>query len=185
MNQVSDSRAQNLIGLCGFAQSGKDTAALGLIKAGFTRVAFADELKLELARAIRNDASATDESTLQWLAANKETLRPLMVGWGVMRRLQNPDYWINIGMARATCRTCAVITDVRYPNEAKALWNAGGFLVRITRPGVGPANSEEARTIQQIDDICSDKPVTTLVNDSSIEVLQGRLLDIAIIRSTR
>ena len=33
-----------------------------------------------------------------------------------------------------------VTTDVRFPNEAEAIHDAGGYLVRITRPGFEPGN---------------------------------------------
>ena len=33
-----------------------------------------------------------------------------------------------------------IITDTRFPNEAKAIKNAGGLVIRIDRPGVKPIN---------------------------------------------
>ena len=45
-----------------------------------------------------------------------------------------------------------VISDVRYVNEAAAIKRLGGEVWRIHRPGVGPANEEEARSLKEIDD---------------------------------
>jgi hypothetical protein len=58
------------------------------------------------------------------------------------------DVWVNAAMARiAEHGGPAVITDVRFPNEADAIRAAGGILVRITRddaePIAGAAHSSE------------------------------------------
>jgi hypothetical protein len=39
-----------------------------------------------------------------------------------------------------------VITDARFPNEADAIRERGGVLARISRSGVGPANSHPSET---------------------------------------
>jgi len=38
------------------------------------------------------------------------------------------------------------ITDVRFPNEAKAIKDKGGIIVRIERPGFGPVNDHFSET---------------------------------------
>jgi hypothetical protein len=35
------------------------------------------------------------------------------------------------------------VTDVRFLNEAQWIIDSGGFLVHVSRPGIGPANSDE------------------------------------------
>ena len=35
---------------------------------------------------------------------------------------------------------CHVISDVRFPNEAKAILDAGGVVLRVTRPGTELGN---------------------------------------------
>lgn len=39
-----------------------------------------------------------------------------------------------------------VVTDCRFPNEAQAVKDRGGYIVRIDRPGVNPANAHESET---------------------------------------
>lgn len=47
------------------------------------------------------------------------------------------DVWVDAVMADLPT-TDAVFTDCRFPNEADAIKNAGGYLVRVTRPGFEP-----------------------------------------------
>ena len=162
-----------IIGMCGYAGSGKDAAAKALRERGFTRVAFADELKDELAEVFG--------LTLQELEDNKEEWRPLLVEWGRARRRQDPAYWIkkasltvDLIEGSALGAQHIVVTDVRYPNEAKWLWERNGLLVRIERPGVGPANDEEATTIAEIDKIAT-RQTFWLKNDGSLEDLHNKM----------
>jgi len=39
-----------------------------------------------------------------------------------------------------------VITDVRFPNEAQAIKEKGGYVIRIDRPGVKPINNHPSET---------------------------------------
>jgi hypothetical protein len=39
-----------------------------------------------------------------------------------------------------------VITDVRFPNEADAIKQEEGILIRVNRSGVGPVNDHESET---------------------------------------
>jgi hypothetical protein len=39
-----------------------------------------------------------------------------------------------------------IITDVRFPNEAKAIKDKGGIIIRIDRPGVTPINNHPSET---------------------------------------
>ena len=77
-----DKTVARLIGICGFARSGKDTAASMLMMRGFTRIAFADVLKDEVCR--------TFGLTREGLERDKEMWRPLLVEWGRGRRRGRP-----------------------------------------------------------------------------------------------
>lgn len=53
-----------------------------------------------------------------------------------------PESEFQLGLAdckdtepRTYVRHCILITDVRFPNEAQAIKDAGGIIVRVTRPG--------------------------------------------------
>lgn len=126
-----------LIGLVGKKQSGKDTCCgfwreLGLRdKLTVARLAFADALKVEVAAAFGSTVAAIEQS--------KEKYRPLLQAWGVARRdLVGGDYWINKvdDQIRSSQVLVAVITDVRFQNEADYVTSHGGILVKLKRVGL-------------------------------------------------
>jgi hypothetical protein len=135
-----------LIGLCGFARSGKDTVGNIIAdKLNLHRVAFADALKSEVCRAFG--------ITLKELAANKELWRPMLVEWGRARRRVEPDYWINevaaaIDSAKAAGDVAGFyLPDCRYINEIEWIQEQGGKVFYLHRNGYGPANDEERDTV--------------------------------------
>ena len=53
-----------------------------------------------------------------------------------------------------------IITDVRFPNEFKAIKDRGGFVIRLNRPGLTPVNahaSEIALDDYQFDEVINNK----------------------------
>lgn len=57
------------------------------------------------------------------------------------RREQDPDYWVKLAMHKAASYVGpVVISDTRFPNEAEAIRESGGVLVKIVRLG-GPTIS--------------------------------------------
>lgn len=72
------------------------------------------------------------------------TPRLLMQHWGTEIRRQHygDDYWIRQAMAQCSDpNTLYVIDDVRYPNEAQAILDAGGLLYRVSRSGAPRTSS--------------------------------------------
>jgi hypothetical protein len=69
----------------------------------------------------------------------KTTMRPLLQSHGVFMREMDPDYWVDILVNNVkkwesqNLRNIAIITDVRFPNEARAVRNMGGFLIKVNR----------------------------------------------------
>lgn len=57
-----------------------------------------------------------------------------MVGTDLYRR-QNPDIWVNALMYQLDEERpdIAIIADVRFPNEARAIQTRGGYLINISR----------------------------------------------------
>ena len=60
-----------------------------------------------------------------------------------------PESEFQLGLAdckddepRTYVRHCILVTDVRFPNEAQAIKDAGGFIVRVTRPGNAEGQEE-------------------------------------------
>lgn len=145
-----------LIGLCGYAGCGKDTAAQVLIdEFQFQRVAFADPIKQALLALDPLVPSDTDEAPerLSTFAQNRPwaevkeypEVRRLMqvLGTEVGRNLFDPDIWVKLAankLASTLSVGSTVVTDVRFPNEARLIKRHGGVLVRLTRPSFGPVN---------------------------------------------
>ena len=142
-----------VIGLAGYAQSGKDTLLELLSQHGsrnYVRFAFADALKHEIKQRIQDEYGI---DIFNCTPEQKNSVRHIMVDVGAGRRAEDPDYWIkqtfaNIKRALAEDPTITpVITDVRYENEAEAFRSefVGSRIVVINRFGKGPANDEEAQ----------------------------------------
>lgn len=149
---------QLLIGLCGYAQVGKDTIA-GILR--IPRCAFADELKNDL-DPIRK-RMGLDLS----IAKDKRLFRPFMVEYGRLARAIDKDYWIKRLVIPETPR--AIITDVRYANECKWIESKGGIVLRVVRNGFGSANDEEARNTAEIEYCYPNMPyIDNSMNDGGL-----------------
>jgi hypothetical protein len=147
-----------IVGLSGVARSGKDTIADYLVENyGFTKISFADPIREALVRLnpeIDVDGYdmrlSTAVSLLGWeqLKDASKGIRGLMqrMGTEVGREMFGDDIWVNIALNSISPEMKAVITDVRYPNEADAIQKAGGKLWRVERLGVGPANEHESES---------------------------------------
>lgn len=140
-----------LIGISGFARSGKDTFYQRckhlLEKEGKSakRLAFADALKNELDGLLSEhmNISAFTEDNKE-----KTLIRPLLVTYGTeLRRKVNPNCWIEKIQPEVINLLnhdhFVFVTDVRYKNEAQWIRMNGGILVNVARQGVKPANHEE------------------------------------------
>jgi hypothetical protein len=115
-----------LIGLVGNAGVGKDTAAEVFFRAGFDRVAFADPIKM---LAVQH---------FGWNGVKDERGRKLLQDIGMAGRAYDPDNWIRHMRWRNPIRygKPAIITDVRFENEAQWIRRQGGKLVKIVRPDI-------------------------------------------------
>jgi len=141
----------NIIGVTGFARSGKDTfykeSAKILSKAKCYRYAFADALKEESDEFLKKNLgiSAFTEDP-----EDKELIRPFLVTYGTeLRRKLNPNCWISkvedsiAKNHKPSSKNFIFITDVRFENEAQWVKSIGGVMVKVERAGVGPANQDE------------------------------------------
>ncbi|MEU8655269.1 hypothetical protein [Actinoplanes philippinensis] len=146
-----------LIGLVGRKRVGKDTIASRLVdKHGFRRFAFADLLR-EAALGLDPIVVPAEPAWLSYrlseivardgweVAKELPEVRRTLQNYGVAIRQVDPDFWIRPVMsAVATRNSPAVITDVRFPNEADAVEAAGGLLVRVIRPGLDESDAHES-----------------------------------------
>lgn len=145
-----------IIGISGYARSGKDSIGKILVEQhGYTRLSFADLLREALLLLNPDIVDEVTEQvfTLEELIADRgweraktecsEVRRMLQVlGTDIARNMIGEDSWVN-AMERRIAASGAdkiVITDVRFPNEADFVRSFDGMVLRVFRPGVGPAN---------------------------------------------
>jgi hypothetical protein len=179
-----------LIGMAGYARSGKDTAADALTGIGFRRVAFADKLREFMyalnPQVLMNDnprwsASLSLRSVIDhhgwdgYKTSNcSNYIRMLMqhVGTECVRDILGEDIWLNFVLNGLDINEDYVITDVRFPNEVEAIRRMGGRVIYVMRPGIVPSNNHASdTTFNPMRD--SDYIVR---NDSSIEALHESVL---------
>lgn len=139
-----------IIGVVGAAGSGKSTFAARLCaQHAFTEYSFAKPLKDLCAQMFGWDRSRLDE-----LAYKEEQDPELPTGWTRRRVLQHlgtegfreidPDFWVKLGK-KALGTGDYVVPDVRFTNEAAAIKELGGFIVRIERSDfAGTASKQHA-----------------------------------------
>jgi hypothetical protein len=142
-----------IIGLVGFADSGKGTASKVLVDRGWRPIAFADALKDALAamfgwprELIEGDTAESRrwrETVDEWWAAKlgipQFTPRFAMqnVGTDVLRKHFHDDLWV-FRMEREILDTVdsvpgIVLTDVRFPNECAMARRMNGRIFRVRR----------------------------------------------------
>ena len=137
-----------IIGLSGYAQSGKDTVADILVaKYGYKRVAFADPIRkllYELNPHLNKHHSLQEfVDEYGWDTAKKTSeVRSLLQNLGVAaRKVIDEDVWVNAAFNQTNEPGNYVITDVRFENEADKVKEFGGEVWRVKRPGVEAVNS--------------------------------------------
>jgi hypothetical protein len=153
----------NLIGLSGYARTGKDTVAAALREHGYRRASFADVLR-EAALALDPFVHAPDErftasryqrlsdviAVYGWEAAKDAypDVRRLLqrLGTDVGREIFGQNVWVDLAMGQVFSGDRVVFTDCRFPNEADAIRERGGQVWRIERPGFGPVNGHPSET---------------------------------------
>lgn len=131
---------RRIIGLSGYSGVGKDTVAKMLVPRGYGQLAFADSIR---ALAFDLDPAVHDQVQMfGWdKAKQNDYVRRYLQKLGVTaRKYLGPEVWVNAAMLRVGATGNYVITDVRFPNEARRIKTMGGKVVRIDRPGVGPVN---------------------------------------------
>jgi hypothetical protein len=140
-----------VVGLSGYAQSGKTTAALYLEqKYGIRRKHIAEPLRAMLAVLLQANGLGSEMITRYLEGDLKEEVIPelgvtsryaqITIGteWG--RNLISPDIWANTWSRGISDGESVMNDSVRFPNEEKAIRSLGGLAILIKRPGTRPAN---------------------------------------------
>lgn len=170
-----------IIGLSGYAQSGKNTVADILVDHhGFIQLAFADAIR-DFVYEINPMVACSPTGYLQdlvnlkgWDEAKQEPqVRRLLQSTGLAGRNMIDEYlWVALTLSQIKDPQEGkyVITDVRFPNEAAALTSQGGQIWRIERPGVDAVNDHVSETA--LDAWIFDE---TILNDGTIEDLKKKI----------
>lgn len=140
-----------IVGLCGYARSGKDSITSKLVKDyEFERIAFADILKYEMNSHMRTlvyeDLQARKDIDFSFLKVEnidfktddselKPILRPYIIWYGeLLRELNGPYYWINRAFeVNAKDKDRIVISDVRRPKELEVFEGSNSFYNRTKK----------------------------------------------------
>ena len=171
-----------IIGLTGYAQSGKDTVANILVNDyGFTRIAFADKIREFLYETNPMYDSIAGEPLFVkdrvdrdgWEEAKKSPhIRRLLQNSGVAaRKIFGPQFWVHEAMKSMLDNPRIdmnyVITDVRFLNEADMVRANNGQIWRIKRLGIDAVNSHVSE--HELDDYGVDQIFT---NNGTLEDLE-------------
>ena len=164
-----------IIGLTGYARSGKDSVAKVLVEQyEFTRVAFADpirDLLLELDPILdKGNRLSSLVTEYGWeIAKSQSEVRRLLQTLGVgARSIIDQEIWVIKALRSMSDNKNYVVTDVRFKNEMIALKLSAAQIWRVERPGVGAINnhvSESEMSTFEVDQ--------TFINDGSLEDLEA------------
>lgn len=174
-----------IIGLCGRIGSGKSSLANLLVYTGsYTRVSFADPLRAMLDKLMLYQGATPSE--IQALFVNKElpnrffngvttryALQTLGTDWG--RNFIHPDLWVDIFKRRIQSFPFTkdiICDDVRFQNEAEAIRDLGGKVIRIHREQI---SRNEHISEKEIDLIQED---ARIVNDGTFDQMLERFWEI-------
>lgn len=176
----------SILGLSGYARSGKDTAANYFVEnQGYVKISFADPIRealYELNPTVELDGKGFKplKVAIDLLGETWESLkdhkngdvRGLLqrLGTEVGREMFDQDLWVKQAINRIEDGAKVVVSDVRFENEAEAIKNLGGLVFRIERGGVGPTSSHKSET--SLEDYSFDAVVT---NDGDIKSLHTKL----------
>ena len=166
-----------IIGLTGYAQSGKDTVAKILVEQyGYTRVAFADKIRdflYDINPMVSGEPLQVKVDVDGWDKAKQhpEVRRLLQVTGVGARKIFGENFWVNQALGpMALAHPKIVVTDVRFINEADTLRINGGQIWRVKRIGVSAVNAHISET--ELDGYPVDQIFT---NNGTLEDLEAMI----------
>lgn len=167
-----------VIGISGFARSGKDTTANFILASqGGYIYSFADPIRAML-RPLGVDMSdpywqANKEVEIPVLGVSpRRLMQTLGTEWG--RQLIHPDLWLILAKQRlVNAGPGMIIADVRFENEAAWVRSQGGRIVHLVRKGrtVVEAHPSEDGINVSVEDV-------VLHNDGDLSNLQHRVKEL-------
>jgi hypothetical protein len=154
-----------IIGLVGFKHSGKSTAATHLEqKYGFVRHNFKDalieelkekfpdllrEIKQQWVNEMIRSGATFDVYNYDLFEWKPPLMRALMQNYGTeVRRKDDPDYWVKEWGKKSFSGHNIVCDDVRFLNEAQAVRDLGGIIIRLVRTDITTGGEHVSETEQ-------------------------------------
>lgn len=140
---MASSGKRAIIGICGPARAGKSLAASMLVvQYGFSECTFAGPIRSFVASLMGLPGGLEELEGLKEQPHHvfggctpRYAMQTLGTEWG--RQMISETLWVDACMARVDgCASHVVISDVRFANEARAIRERGGVIVRIVRPGM-------------------------------------------------
>lgn len=191
-----------IIGITGFARSGKTTVADILCGCfDYERKHIAAPLREMLSTLFSCSGLRPAERWQYLIGIKKEDVIPffgvtsrhmqvtLGTEWG--RKLISPNIWVDLWKVNLKPGDRVINDSVRFRNEEQAIQELGGIVIRVVRPGVGPAvfkfgkfGSTAYRLTrlkwfihpsERVDLISADY---TIVNDGTVEDLRQKVTTI-------
>ena len=167
-----------LIGISGKMGSGKDTlySIISNRFPGYENKKFAYKVKLTacmltgLPMLVFEKPMYKNYPLSDWGMTVREFLQKL--GTDCIRKQLHPNAWVKALFADFTEESLWVITDVRFPNEAQAIIDRGGILIRVVRDGI-PTSDHESETA--LDNWEFEHVIT---NNGSLEDLEIKVMQI-------
>lgn len=162
-----------IIGLSGYARSGKDTVASFLVNEyAFERISFADPIRdilYALNPSVDGESLISMVDNYGWeIAKSKEEVRLFLQSLGYAARTHiHKDVWIMAAFSKMREDRNYVIADVRFQNEAEVIQAHQGLIWRVERPGVTAVNFHISEW--ELDNFNFDN---ILLNDGDVEQLE-------------
>lgn len=179
--------SQIIIGISGKLGSGKDTVA-NIIKATdptFQSKAYAYKLKqiVSILTSCSIEDTMTQEGKNTYIPEFELTIGQMLqqLGTNVLREGFNKNVWINALMLELSkSKGNYIITDCRFKNEADAIKNAGGFLIRVNRPD-NPIARNSNRDLSHPSETDMDDYTgfdAVIENDADLESLENKVKEL-------
>ncbi|KAF1049339.1 deoxynucleotide monophosphate kinase family protein [Xylophilus sp.] len=170
---TSHVKAFPLIGLAGRARTGKTTVADRLTaEYGYSNLSFAAPIREFVAQLTgitlaELENTEVKEAVILWIGKSpRQLMQTLGTEWG--RQLVREDFWVRRALAAAETIPGgrAVISDVRFDNEAEAIRAAGGVVLHIVRPDALEVSSHPSEA-----GVARDPRDFIIFNDLSLSAL--------------